>query len=216
MVNWYPPFPGLNRLPPRWGLKEIVPVADEPITLLEARDHLRIEPYTLDSDGGYHPDDTLIEALIPAAREHCERFTGLALAIRTYELAMDYFPCGWIDLPMSPLIEVLSITYGDTSNGVVDNYVVDTYTLPGRVGPSGNSSWPQLNAELAQVKIAYRAGYGVGSDAQSLPAICRAAILLTLGHLYENREDVTDKQLYELPNGVQSLLRPVRVRTGMA
>lgn len=43
----------------------------------------------------------------------------------------------------------------------------------------------------------------------------RAAILLILGHLFENREDVTAAAAFELPNGAKSLLWPYRVEIGV-
>ncbi|MYM31489.1 phage gp6-like head-tail connector protein [Duganella sp. CY15W] len=44
----------------------------------------------------------------------------------------------------------------------------------------------------------------------------KAAILLTLGHLYENREDaVVGLVITELPAGARSLLRPYRIGVGL-
>lgn len=43
----------------------------------------------------------------------------------------------------------------------------------------------------------------------------KAAILLILGHLYENRADVQDARLAALPNGAQYLLMPHRVGWGI-
>jgi hypothetical protein len=43
----------------------------------------------------------------------------------------------------------------------------------------------------------------------------RAAILLTIGHLFANREDSTDKQLQELPQGCKWLLQPFRIGLGV-
>lgn len=48
------------------------------------------------------------------------------------------------------------------------------------------------------------------------PRSLRAAILLVLGHLYENREDSVEKALASIPNGADALMRPLRVRLGMA
>lgn len=59
----------------------------------------------------------------------------------------------------------------------------------------------------------------MGADADGLvlpdePAV-QAAVLLTLGHLYENRTSVDTVQKQELPLGVASLLQPHRINIGM-
>lgn len=43
----------------------------------------------------------------------------------------------------------------------------------------------------------------------------KQAVLLTLGHLYRNREATTTERLIALPLGVQSLLWPMRARLGV-
>jgi hypothetical protein len=60
--------------------------------------------------------------------------------------------------------------------------------------------------------------YGNSPD-EPLPASIKAAILLMLGHLYENREATImppSASMSELPLGVQSLLTPYQLRTSMA
>ena len=42
-----------------------------------------------------------------------------------------------------------------------------------------------------------------------------AAVLLTVGHLYENRSSVDTVQKQELPLGLVSLLQPYRINIGM-
>lgn len=46
-------------------------------------------------------------------------------------------------------------------------------------------------------------------------AAVRAAILLILGHLYANREDVVSTAVNKLPGGAHSLLFPYRVGMGV-
>ena len=46
-------------------------------------------------------------------------------------------------------------------------------------------------------------------------SLITAAILLILGHLYENRETVTDKPLNNVPMGALSLLQPYRIEMGV-
>lgn len=192
----------------------------------------------VDSDGnGTHPDDALLLAFLDAATDHAERFTGRSILIRTYEFALDDFPRArlpylfyspserlqhGIEIPYPPLIEVLSFTYADDSDGELEpdtDYTVDTYGDKAVLRPV--SSWPSIvTAAANRVKARYIAGYSgevePDSDAEPLPGAIKAAILLTVAHLYKNREAVTEGSMSELPIGVEALLRPWRVLTGMA
>lgn len=209
---------------PTYSARIVVAATAEPISLAEAREHLRVVPYIPDSAEEFvHPDDQLIMAMLSAAREHCEAFTGLSLAAKTYEQASNRFPCNGRGLPLlhPPLIEVETVTYGNRSNDVLSpsDFSVNEWTEPQSIYVEGD--WPSIAPGIALVRVRFRAGYRT-TDADSddpalpLPFALRAAILLTLGHLYENREATTTESLKELPLGVEALLRPLRVRLGMA
>jgi uncharacterized phiE125 gp8 family phage protein len=205
----------------------------EPFTLDECRQHLRIEPYELDGDGGIgtHPDDWWIMKVgLPAAREHCENFLGLSLARRTLEYALNRFPATdvegsvAIELPMGPVVEIVSVMVGDpgsdsslTSDGAFfTDFHLDNYVLPSALWPTAGA-WPAITGGRNAIRIRYVAGYGVDSDGGfELPNALGAAILLVLGHLYEHREDTVEKALQSIPLGAEALMRPLRVRLGMA
>ncbi|QIL69568.1 phage gp6-like head-tail connector protein [Diaphorobacter sp. HDW4B] len=56
---------------------------------------------------------------------------------------------------------------------------------------------------------------GAGANPLVVNYAIKAAILLTLGHLYANREDVVAGQtVAQLPFGARSLLRPHRIVNG--
>jgi uncharacterized phiE125 gp8 family phage protein len=198
----------------------IVQPDGELLTIEECRAQLNVTPYVLDSDGaGTHPDDALIMAMLGAAREHCENFLGLSLVQRTYEIALDSFPIGamGIELPMGPVVSVESVVVGEEdSDSLVDagTYIFDVFSAPGRIVPV--TTWPLMFPASNAVRIRYVAGYGDDTDSEPLPFAIRAAILLMLGHLYKNREDTVEGVISSLPNGVEALLRPLRVRLGMA
>ena len=67
----------------------------EPVTLAEAKLHMRVDV----SD-----DKTLIEAMISAARDMVERYTGRTLIYTAYRLIYDVWPYD-IELPRSPAVE---------------------------------------------------------------------------------------------------------------
>jgi uncharacterized phiE125 gp8 family phage protein len=90
------------------GLKLVTPPAIEPVTLAEAKAHLRLDT---ESDDGYVP------ALITAARERVELFLRRALITQVFECTVDDFPAHdrAIDLPRPPLQSVEWIKYPDTA-----------------------------------------------------------------------------------------------------
>jgi uncharacterized phiE125 gp8 family phage protein len=194
---------------------------EEPFTIDECRAHLAVEPYEVDTDGvGTHPHDDMIMGLQAAAREYCEGFLGLSLAPKTYEIALDEFPDAEIELPMPPQLEIVSVKYLDADQVeqtmAESDYSLDSYQKPGWLLPAAETTWPATGAFVNAVKIRYTAGYGHDSDSEPLPKAIGAAIKLVLGHLYKNRESSAERALAGIPLGVESLLRPHRIRLGMA
>lgn len=214
------------------GLK-VVSTVDGPMIPIETlRAQCEIVATDIDTDMvESHPDDTLILGYLDAAIEHAEDFTGLAIALRTYEIALDGFPWGspWcsgaIEIPRAPLISVESFlaaaagSEGELDEG--DDYTVDDYRVPARILPV--TSWPTMARSSNALKIRFMAGYSTPTYSDSdyagappLPATIKQAILLLLGHFYANREDTVDKALASIPSGFNALLQLKRVRLGMA
>lgn len=169
----------------------------EPVTLEEAKAHLRID---------YDAEDALITSYIAVAREHCEVVTGLALAPATWEARLDAFPAGAIELPYPPLVEVESVRYVDAGGDEVQldagAYKVDTLIMPGTMAPVDR--WP----DGRDVRIRYRAGYEGGK----IPHAARQAILLLVGHWHAHREAVvTGTTATEVPLAVDRLLWGIRL-----
>ena len=193
-------------------------VAAEPITLDTARLHLR-----LDTEGSppTHPDDALVEALITAAREAAESYTGLAIAHQTYTIAFDEFPEKSIVLGTWPINSITSITYKDADNAVqtlsAADYFLDNYARPGEVALQPTKAWPVTVAAANAVVVTFTAGFtdGLSPDPYPLPKSVKQAMLLTIGHLYDHRESTSSLRKYEVPLGVISLLTPHRVSMGL-
>lgn len=188
------------------GLTATTPPAVEPVSLIEAKRHVRAEA---DEDNAY------LDSRIVGARTYCENYTGRALITQTLRLTLDGFPgcSGMIRPPRPRLIEVSEITYVDT-NGVTQaldpaNYQVDASTEPGRIAPAYGLTWPSTRPQMASVSITYTAGYG--ATAASVPQPIREAMLLLIGHRYEFREPVAEGNFKEIPMAVASLLAPYRM-----
>jgi hypothetical protein len=89
------------------------------------------------------------------------------------------------------------------------DYLADDKSEPGRVVLAYGCQWPSTSLRTANaVCITFTAGYSSVSD---IPQVVKQAILLLVGHYYEHRESVTDKQMVELPQAVESLLWKNRV-----
>jgi uncharacterized phiE125 gp8 family phage protein len=177
--------------------KVTAPPAEEPITLTEAKLHLRVD---------HSDDDTLITSQIKTAREYCEDFQNRAFITQTIKLTLDEFP-DVIYVPRPPLISATSIKYIDvngqqqTLNSSV--YKVDTESEPARIVPAFNQCWPGLRGDINSVEVIYQAGYG---GAAAVSGKVKDAMKLFLTHLYEHREAAAEKTLIEIPMGVRSLL----------
>lgn len=185
-----------------WKLKTAPTI--EPVTLTEAKLHLKVDDTT---------EDTLITALIQAAREHAENYTGRAFIEQSWELVMDEFD-EEIELPIAPATSVTSITYKDPNNVTqtlsASVYELNTHDTPQEIYVKYGQVWPAYLAIENSITVTFKAGYG--ATAASVPAPIRAAILLIIGHLYQNRENVVvGRTPAELPQGAESLLNPYRI-----
>ncbi len=187
------------------ALTVTTPPATEPVTTAEAKSHCRVDIAT---------DDTLIDGLIEAAREYAEVITRRAFITQTLLLTLDSFPTE-ILLPRPPAITIgaTDLKYTDIDGAeqslAAANYTIDNKTEPARVVLSATGSWPSTQSVVNAVRITYTAGYGA---AAAVPQAIKQAILLLVGHWYENREStVSGTIIKSIPDGVDALLWAYRV-----
>jgi len=188
--------------------------AAEPVSLSEVKTYLRIA--TAD-------DDTLLTALISAARQWAERYTGRAFITQTWQVALDSPPTdsNAVSLPRAPLQSVASVTYYSDNDAETvwapSNYFVDTLREPGRLVLRIGATWPCSTRAANGIIITYAAGYG--SNASSVPEPIRAAIRELVAYTYEHRGN--EELLASARNNAgtvppcfaaQALLNPYRVR----
>ncbi|MBW5802042.1 head-tail connector protein [Halomonas elongata] len=178
------------------------------ITLAEAKLHLRLIT-SLDEAESYTVEDTLIQTLIDAAYRHAEERTRQVFQQGTRTLVLDGFPVGdeAIALPWTPVESVDSVDYidpGGTSQSLDANALrLDARSLYPTLSPQWGSEWPATIDEPESVTLTAT----VGPDAT--PPDVRAALLLMIGHLYENREAVVLGTIAtDVPLGVEMLLAP--------
>lgn len=177
------------------SLQLITPPAVEPVTLADAKAHLKID--TTD-------EDALITTLITAARARAEWHTGRAFVTQSWILRLDAWPHdGIAEIPLPPL-QAISEVAVHTSDGVrtvlsSGDYWIDKVSEPGRL--IINDPPPNLRDQDC-LEIAFTAGYGAAS---AVPAAVREAILQIITDLYTHRS--------EEPVGLagQALLAPYRI-----
>ena len=195
----------------------IVAPAVEPITLAEAKQHLRVS--TTDQD-------TLITALIQAAREYVELYCGRSLITQTREQTDDsFYDAAWHHaqrLYYGPVQSITSIQYVDMNGDLqtVDTSIY-TYNLvsdPATFYAAYGKFWPVPRFQKDAVIITYVAGYaGTGSPLDlrgGVPEMIKTAIKMLVGHYYDNaRESSTlaAPGLQVVPMGVETLLMPYRM-----
>jgi uncharacterized phiE125 gp8 family phage protein len=196
--------------------KIITAATTEPISLAEARAHLRIEPF---GSPETHPDDSYVSALITVAREWCEQYTGRALASQTIEMALDDFPEDAIELPLTPVTSITSVKYID-EDGIEQTlsntyYGLDDYSKPNWLLLKSGFNWPDTNGGANNIKIRMV----VGSTSANIQKPITAAMLLMIGNLYENRTEdqvgTSRTTFNSLPLGVYNLLQPYRLTLGV-
>lgn len=197
------------------ALKLITAPTEFPITLAQAKAHLRVD---------HDDDDDLIESLIEAVTDYAEKFQGRSLIEQTWDLYLDELPTdGVIEIPRPPLLEVLGMFYLDSDGGEqtysADSYDVDLASEPGRVRLAYGATWPTVYGGANAVRIRFRAGYLDASSppVANVPGATISALKLALGTLYEHRETlVVGQSIAQLPWAAEQLLRLRRVEKAMA
>lgn len=184
------------------GYRLIAAATLQPVTLAEAKAHLRVD---------HTDEDDYITALIKAATSYLDGRSGVlgrCLVTQTWEMTLDAFPAKEIELPLGPVASLVSVKYiavsGAEQTVPSGNYYVDTASLSARVVPE--DTWPATMSAANAVTVRYVAGTAV----EDVPAELGMAIRLLVGHWYANRQAVTGATGTELPFGVGALIAPFR------
>jgi uncharacterized phiE125 gp8 family phage protein len=177
----------------------------EPVSLAEAKAHLRV-------DGS--SEDTLIGSLIITSRLHVEAALGLALITQAWSYFIDTWPSGSeLKLPLRPVESVTAVRLYAEDESIVtvppESYLVDAAGAPPRLVRQGTLAWPLPRRTANGIEVALLAGYGAA--AADVPAPIRQAILLLIAHWYEHREPVEiGAPQASIPHMVSELLQPYR------
>lgn len=183
----------------------ITPPAEMPVTLEEAKAHLRVD---------HADDDAMISAFIAAATEHLDGYRGVlgrALVNQTWRQDFDGF-CRVLRLPF-PDVSEATVAYDDASGTVQTVGVSDYRILADGIGPylaaSLNTAWPSSNGAENSVRVTFTAGFGTAAE---VPSPIKAAILLMVGDLYEHRQTASERGAgkIDMSMTVDRLISPYR------
>ena len=159
-------------------------------------------------------DDTLIDNLIEAATESCQIYTNQYF-INT---VVTQYSDNWKEfytLYKSPVVSITHVKYYDSDDTqqtlASSNYILGHYSKPARIGVAVDGELPNLSTRINAVEVKYTVGYGTHST--DVPEGIRAAIALTCGNWYENRQSViTGRTATELPLSSQYLLNQYKIQ----
>lgn len=189
---------------------QTVAPAELPVTLAEAKAHLRVDHDT---------EDDLISTLVQAAVDHLDGHGGvLGRCLINQTWRVDFWT--WqpaFRLPFPDVSSVSSVVYSDVDNAEqtvsAGLYELIEDAQGGLVKMLDDFTEPTLYDDRSDpVRITFVAGYG--ADADDVPSAIKAAILLMVGHWYQHREAVTAGSTETLPMAVEALITPYR-RVGL-
>jgi uncharacterized phiE125 gp8 family phage protein len=182
----------------------VTAVSVEPITLSEAKAHLRV---------GFTTDDAYITALITIARQQAEHEAQRSFAPQTLRVRASTWGDG-IALPRGPLNSVSHVRYQDAANVQqtlsVSAYYVDRAAFVPVVRNASGSKWPNTYPHNDVIEVQYTAGtWGVAAGVES-PKSALHYMLLLISSMYEHREADAATAVQRIPY-VDRLLDPYRV-----
>lgn len=174
----------------------------DPVSLEEAKSWLRVS-------GSY--DDGDIAQVLAAARESVEEAACVITTARRIRVALPGFPLrSLIELPACPVLSVESLHYyapdGTDTLAPATDYTLIADEFRPVVWRRG--VWPEVEDRPDAVRLIVRAGY---ESPGAVPPMLKQAILLTLGHWYENRSNVVIGTIaFNLPESAESICRRLK------
>jgi hypothetical protein len=213
----------------------LVPPTMEPVSLDEAKEHLRVDQ---------EADDAYITGLVIAARQLVEDDTRRALLTQDWQLtlpdawpttqtyvsqqSMGYYSDGLssrigkpprklVILPRPPVQSIVSVNYlvSDFTTTLMDPSQYRLSKLDSgewAIRPAAGITWPSLVDDPEAATIVFRCGYG--DRPGTIPEPLRIAMLLVIAQWYDNRMPlnlILRGQATELPNAYADLVFRYRV-----
>jgi len=207
------------------GLQITTEPVEEPISLQEAKDYLRVDDST---------DERIIRPFIVTARRLCEEHTGRTIMPTTFSLFVDAYDeladplwegmrtgpylnyyKNFVVLPRSPVQSVTSVsTFNDADTETTfasSRYYVDNVREPSRVVLRLGETFPTALRVANAVKVVYVAGY---TNAFTVPEPLKMGMLQHIAFLYEHRGDMYEAAS-PMPPMIKSMYAPYVIHKGL-
>lgn len=160
-------------------VKLITPASLKPVTLLEAKSHLKV---TQDDD------DSLIDIYLDAATERCENYRQSVIMSSEWEVYLRDWHCN-VNLQKHPVSAINSVKYYDSSNVLQtvssSNYRLLDFRVPARLEFDTDYDFPEFKDREYPIVVNFQAGYLAAS---SVPVGIKHIILGELGTFNEIRQ----------------------------
>jgi uncharacterized phiE125 gp8 family phage protein len=150
----------------------------EPVTLAEAKAQCRMVED--------NSEDTFLTSLLAPSRAYVERYTGYFYdsgnRTATFTRWGDF-----LEIPRRPVTSITSVTYTneDGNNATYTGFLTTIGNYSTRIYPAIDDDFPAL-ADGGLITVVYVAG-ALGSTSEEY-LIGKRAMLLLIGHWFENRE----------------------------
>jgi len=187
-------------------VQETFPTPTDVVSLATAKNHLRVEHST---------DDALVTTLIGVAFDHVTAYTNAHLAETKVSHSFDTLG-EYTNIHVGPRATISA----DEGNGVsyMNAQGVRTYLNAADYEFDGGSYPARLRllnepTDVKETLNAWRIDTKSGYTDPTRPDALVAAMLLVVGHLYENRQDVTPFRVFETPMASRYLMNPHRLKS---
>ena len=176
--------------------------ATEPLTYAEVKAYLR-----LNGDS----EETFVTNLIVVARQYVESqiWRPLISQVQSMNFDKSELTTQVYNINKAPVISINSVTYYDLNNALqtlnASDWESDIYSNPARFRIK---TLPQIYDRMNALQVNFTCGY---ANAASVPLPIKQAMLMLIGHYYENRQDVvTGTQVNKIDEASEHLLNPYR------
>lgn len=193
-----------------------------PVSLVEVKAHVRVD----DTES-----DVVLVMMLDAAIEYVSERTARTLQPMTFQARLDDWPClggwrtsFWMKLDKFPIRDVEAISYLDVDGAeqtvAPSNYSWEPTTTGADIWFDKMYSMPSLEEDRrGAVRVRFTAGYNSPADNDTgadpdlvVPVQIKQAILLLVGHWFENREAVTIAANFsEVPLALETLVENMRI-----